>query len=93
MSNIDIRLPLSFSVTRKTGSNTPGLIPSVGETVSLLDWTNGRLADGRLKVTVSSIEDLIGGSYVSEAAATTAGLSAGDIYYNTTIGKLVTVQS
>ena len=93
MANIDIFIPESFAITKKQTYSTPGLVTSTAGSISLLDWTNARLSEGRLKVSYSSIEDLVNGSYADNDAATTGGLDVGDIYYNTTTGKLATVQA
>ena len=91
MSSKDIMIPSSFLVMGKSSMNTPGLIPKGSmQTQSLIDWTNARLMDGLIKVSVNSLENIIGGSYANNTAAA-VDLSVGQIYFNTTTGTLAAV--
>lgn len=98
MTTVDIRLPKSFFVSRKSGSNVAGLIPSANETRSLMEWVNERITEEDLvlltwlntNVTAAN-PSFIPGAYADNAAATTAGLAVGTVYYNTTTGYLAAV--
>lgn len=82
-NNVDIRLPKSFFVTKKSGSNSAGLITSPAETRSMIEWTESSMKE--------SVFNFIGGSYANNAAAVAASLPVGTIYYNTTTGYLTAV--
>jgi len=98
MTTVDIRLPKSFFVSRKSGSNVAGLIPSAKETRSLMEWVNERITEEDLVLlqwletnVTAATPSFIAGAYVDNDAAIDGGLSEGDIYYNTSTGFLTAV--
>lgn len=98
MTTVDIRLPKSFFVSRKSGSNVAGLIPSAKETRSLMEWVNERITEEDLVLlqwletnVTAATPSFIAGAYVDNAAAVTAGHAVGSIYYNTTTDLLTAV--